>query len=205
MDLLLSYLSLNDFILIALIGAALFFDLTRKRIPNYLTFPAIVWGLISYTAVDGLSGLWFSFAGLLVGLAIFLIPFAMGGMGGGDVKLLGAVGALQGWQFVLVAAFLTALVGGVMAIIYLIATGRLLRVLKKMAGFILAPFFSDLYYSIRLELFNRASVYFDKYEPEEQEPARMPYGAAIAAGVMLLLVMNLFPWGGQFLSAFPGK
>jgi len=196
-------LSLNGFLLVALIIVTLYFDLTRKRIPNYLTFPAIVWGLVSYTAVDGLSGLWFSLAGLLVGLAIFFIPFAMGAMGGGDVKLLGAVGALQGWQFVLSAALLTVVAGGVMAIIYLLATGRLLKVLKKMAGFMLAPFFSALYYRIRLEFFNRASVFFDKHEPEEQEPARMPYGAAIAAGVMLLLVMNLFSWGGQFLSALP--
>ncbi|MFO8023033.1 MAG: prepilin peptidase, partial [Perlabentimonas sp.] len=70
-----SYFSLNDFILTTLIGAALYFDLTKKRIPNFLTFPAIVWGLVSYTVTDGLSGLWFSFAGLLMGLAIFFIPF----------------------------------------------------------------------------------------------------------------------------------
>ena len=151
--------------------------------------------------MQGFSGLWFSLAGLLVGLAIFFVPFAMGGMGGGDVKLLGAVGALQGWQFVLSAAFLTALIGGIMAIVYLIATGRLLRVLKKMAGFLLAPFFSFLYYRVPWQFFNRASIWFSKHEPEETEPARMPYGAAIAAGVLLLLTMNLFPWGEAVISS----
>ena len=180
----LSYLSISDFILVALIGSALFFDLTEYKIPNYLTLPVIVWGLISYTAMDGLSGLWFSFAGLLVGIAIFFIPFALGGMGGGDVKLLGAVGALQGWQFVLAVGLITAIAGGVIAVIYLIAKGRLLRVLKKMAGFALAPFFSTLYYNFNLEIFNRASVFFATNSPEEQDAGRLPYGLAITVGVM---------------------
>jgi len=194
----LSYFSINDFVLIALIGAVLFFDLTRKRIPNFLTFPAIIYGIISYTLIEGLSGLWFSLLGLLVGLAIFFIPFAMGGMGGGDVKLLGAVGALQGWQFVLSAAIYAAIAGGVMAIVWLIATGRFLSVLKKMAGFILVPFFSALYYRTRWDFFNRASTFFAKDDPEEKEPARMPYGVAIATGVFILMAMNLFRWGEPF-------
>jgi prepilin peptidase CpaA len=160
MVLFLSDIFLNDLILVALIGAALYFDLTKYRIPNFLTFPAIAWGLISYTAADGLSGLWFSLLGLLVGLAIFFIPFALSGMGGGDVKLMGAVGALQGWQFVLIAGLLAAIIGGIISVIYLIATGRLLKVLKKMAGFVLAPFFSAFYYRTRYEPFNRASVFF---------------------------------------------
>ena len=196
-------LSLYDFVLIVLIGMVLYFDLSRNKIPNFLTFPAIVWGLISYTAIDGLSGFWFSFAGLLVGITIFFIPFAMGGIGGGDVKLLGAVGALQGWQFVLAAGILTAIAGGILSIIYLIVHGRLLSVLKKMAGFVLAPFFSALYFNFNLEIFNRISIFFATHPPEAKEQVRMPYGAAIAAGVLLFLAMNYFPWGESFLSTLP--
>ena len=201
----LSYLSINDLILVALIGAALFLDLSQNRIPNYLTFPAIGWGLVFYTVTGGFSGLWFSLLGLLVGIAIFFIPFAMGGVGAGDVKLLGAVGALQGWQFVLTAGLLTAVVGGVMALIYLLVNRNFLRVLKKMAGFVLAPFFSALFYRTNFDLFSRASVYFARPDPEANEAgrARMPYGAAIAAGVLFLLAMNLFPWGEPFISSLP--
>ena len=199
----LSNISINDLILVIVIIAALGFDLTKDKIPNFLTFPAIVWGLVSYTAMDGVSGLWFSLAGMLVGLAIFFIPFAMGGMGGGDVKLLAAVGALQGWQFVLAAGILTAIAGGVMSLGYLLFSGRLLRVLRKMAGFVLAPFFSSLYFNTKLEFFNRASIFFATHPPETDPPVRMPYGAAIAAGVLLFLAMNFFPWGEPFLSSLP--
>ena len=188
----LSNIFINDFILIALIGAALFFDLTRYKIPNFLTFPAIVWGLISYTAIDGLNGLWFSSAGLLLGLAIFFIPFAMGGFGGGDVKLMGAIGALQGWQFVLMAGVLTALIGGVISIVYLIATRRLLRVLKKIAGFALAPFFSFLFYITNSELFNRISIFFASEKPREANNGRLPYGIAIALGAIAFLLYEKF-------------
>ena len=187
----LSYLSINDFILITLIGAALYLDLTSQRIPNYLTFPAIIGGLVFYTATDGLSGLWFSFLGLIVGLAIFFIPFAMGGMGGGDVKLLGAVGALQGWQFVLAAGLLTAAAGGVISIIYLIATGRLLRVLKKIAGFVLTPFFSTLFYWTNFGFCNRCAVFFATHAPEAGEPGKLPYGLAIAVGVILFFAYEM--------------
>ncbi len=195
--------SINLFLLLLLIIISLYFDLTKKRIPNLLTFSAMLWGLISFTVVDGLNGLWFSFSGLLVGLAIFFIPFALGWMGAGDVKLLGAIGALQGWQFVLSVALLTALTGGVMALIYLLASGRLLRVLKQGVGFLLAPFFSFLYYRIRLNIFNRVSIYFATHNPEEQEPARMPYGLAIAAGIFIFVMMNYFNWGERYLNAFP--
>ncbi|HPZ64409.1 MAG TPA: prepilin peptidase, partial [Bacillota bacterium] len=89
-------LSLNEYILILLLMGAVYFDLTRRRIPNYLTIPAMVWGLLSYAVDSGWTGLWESLLGLLAGIGIFVIPFLLGGMGGGDVKLMGAIGALTG-------------------------------------------------------------------------------------------------------------
>ena len=157
-----------------------------------------------YTIIEGFSGLWFSLLGLIVGIAIFFIPFALGGMGGGDVKLLGAVGALQGWQFVLSVAIYAAIAGGVMAIIYLLVTGRLLRVLKKIFGFVLAPLFSALFYRTNWNFFSRASIYFSSHSPEDSDEikkARLPYGAAIAAGVLIMLSMDFYGWGEPLFSA----
>lgn len=195
----LSIFTVSDIVLVLLLGLALYFDLTRKRIPNFLTFPALALGLLLAAALSGLDGFLNSLYGLLLGAAVFLIPFALGWLGAGDVKLLAAVGALQGWQFVLAAALLTALFGGVMALIYLLITGRLLFSLKKILGLIAAPLFSRLYYAWPLRLFNRAAVFFSPAEEPGGEPLRMPYGAAIAAGALGLLV-----WTAAGGGVFPG-
>jgi len=54
--------------------------------------------------------------GMLVGLLILIIPFALGGIGAGDVKLLGFIGALKGVTFVIYAAIGMGLAGGLMAL-----------------------------------------------------------------------------------------
>ena len=193
--------NINSLLLLALVALALYFDLTRKKIPNFLTFPAIIWGLLSYTIAAGFSGLWFSLLGFVVGLAVFFIPFALGWMGAGDVKLLGAVGALQGWQFVLSVALLTAIAGGVLALGYLLVTGRLARVLKKGIGFVLTPILSSLYMWTQIDYFNKASAFFARQEQEIGEPARMPYAVAIATGTFTYMSMVQFSWGTFILEA----
>lgn len=90
--------NLINLILIILLLTASFFDAKEKRIPNFLTFPVIFTGLILNIIMNGLDGITFSFYGFLIGLAIFFIPFALGLMGAGDVKLMAAIGALMGCQ-----------------------------------------------------------------------------------------------------------
>jgi prepilin peptidase CpaA len=104
-------------ITLALVVTCAAFDWRTRRIPNALTLPAIVLGLVLYGLADGLSGLAFSGKGLALGAGLFFIPYFLGGMGAGDVKLMGAVGALLGWQMTLVALFYTALAGGLAAIL----------------------------------------------------------------------------------------
>ena len=81
---------LDALILIAATTAG-FFDLRWKRIPNWLVLATIVLSLTWHGAVGGLSGLWMSVAGLLVGTAILFPFFLIRGMGAGDVKLFGAL------------------------------------------------------------------------------------------------------------------
>ncbi len=100
----------------ALAGAACWFDLRTRRIPNALTFPAALVGLITATVVHGGYGTFSSVAGLFVGLLLFFPLFALKGLGAGDVKLLGAIGAWLGTAAVLMVAFYTALAGGVLAV-----------------------------------------------------------------------------------------
>jgi prepilin peptidase CpaA len=103
-----------------LAGAACWCDVRTRRIPNALTFPAAVLGLLAATAAHGGQGTLSSAAGLLVGLLLFFPFFALKGLGAGDVKLLGALGAWLGGPIVVMVAFYTALAGGVLAIVLIV-------------------------------------------------------------------------------------
>src|SRR6185436_20859653 len=71
-------------------------DIRSRRIPNVLTFGAAVAAVLFPGATAGTSGLLVALGGWVVGLLLFLPFFALGGMGGGDVKLLAALGAWIG-------------------------------------------------------------------------------------------------------------
>jgi prepilin peptidase CpaA len=100
----------------ALAGVACWFDVRTRRIPNRLTFPAAALGIAAATAAHGGSGALASAAGLFVGLMLFFPLFALKGLGAGDVKLMGALGAWLGTTVVLGVAFYTTLAGGVLAL-----------------------------------------------------------------------------------------
>jgi len=105
--------------LVILVLAAIF-DLKYRRIPNYLTLPAVVSGLILNLYFSGWAGLQDAFTGALLGAALLFIPFALRGIGAGDVKLLAAVGALNGMNFVFFVFLYSAVAGGIMAIVVLL-------------------------------------------------------------------------------------
>ena len=84
---------INDSV-IALTLLCMFSDYRRRIIPNFLTLPAMALGLILNLMGRGwINGSLFSIPGLLAGIGLLLLPFVFGQMGGGDVKLMGALGA----------------------------------------------------------------------------------------------------------------
>ena len=94
--------------------AAVVEDLRRRRVPNWLTAAGLAGGL-GCAAWGGWHGLGMAAAGTLVGFLI-LLPFHWwGAMGGGDVKLMAAYGALLGPSGILLAALLAAVLGGLSA------------------------------------------------------------------------------------------
>lgn len=99
-------------------------DLRTKRIPNLLTMSAIVLGIIINVYFSGFNGFGNSFMGFLAGIGLLIIPFVLGGMGAGDVKLLAAIGALNGPFFVFYTFLYTAISGGVIALIITMVRGR---------------------------------------------------------------------------------
>ena len=94
--------------------AAVITDLRSHRIPNRLCAVALAIGLFLQIAATGAPGLWVGLSGVLTG-ALILLPFYLrGGMGAGDVKLIGAVGAFLGASGALFAAMVTLVIGGVL-------------------------------------------------------------------------------------------
>jgi prepilin peptidase CpaA len=98
-------------------------DLRSRRIPNVLTLGAAAAAAAWHLFSGGLEGLGFAAGGWLVGGLIFLPLFALRGMGGGDVKLMAALGAWLGPIAVVWAALYAAIAGGVFALAVALATG----------------------------------------------------------------------------------
>lgn len=94
-------------------------DVRFRRIPNRITFPAMLVLLVLHGAFSGLSGLGESAFGLLGGFLVFLIPHLFGLLGAGDVKLMAVVGAGLGSQALLTIVLFTSLAGGLQIIIWL--------------------------------------------------------------------------------------
>ena len=100
-------------------------DLRTRRIPNVLTFGAATIALGFHFWVSGVNGLGTSLGGWLVGVALLLAPYALGGMGAGDVKLLGALGAWLGPADTFWVGMYTCIAGGAMALIVALVHGYL--------------------------------------------------------------------------------
>ena len=107
-------------------------DLRSRRIPNVLTFGAAAMAVVFHAVTGGLGGVAAAVGGWLVGAAIFFLPFALGGMGGGDVKLLAALGAWLGPSMVVWLALYTGVAGGVAAVIVALSFGYLPTALRNM-------------------------------------------------------------------------
>ncbi len=96
--------------------AACVWDVRTRRIPQLLTLGGAAAGVAFHIAVAGWPAGVASLSGWAVGLLLFLIPFALGGLGAGDVKLLGALGAWVGVTNVIWLALYTGVAGGVLAL-----------------------------------------------------------------------------------------
>jgi prepilin peptidase CpaA len=152
---------------IALIGAG--FDIKSRKIPNFITGPAILLGLLLHLSLDGWRG---SLNSLAAGLAcgiVFLIFYLAGGMGAGDVKLITAVGCLAGLSNVPYLLVLTSLAGGAMGVVFAMMRGRLKETMLNVAALASHHKEEGLKPHPDLNVLNASTL-------------RLPYGVAIAAG-----------------------
>jgi prepilin peptidase CpaA len=110
-------------------------DSQSRRIPNWLSLSLLAAGLVHSFMPNHLVGPVDSLLGLLTGFGLTVLLFAIGAMGGGDVKLLSAVGAWVGPEVVLCIYLVEAVIGMVIVLIQAVGQGRL-RVLARNTGMV---------------------------------------------------------------------
>jgi prepilin peptidase CpaA len=162
--------------LLLLVSIAAVNDLISRRIPNRL----LLAGLACAIALALLSGepgasLLAVLAGMGLGLAIFLPFYLVHGMAAGDVKMMAVVGAFTGPREAFEIAVLAWCAGGVMAVFLILLRGRVRLVLDNLGHMLLGAMTPGV----------------GLPAPTEQSSAgSMPYGLAIAAGTIAVLVRH---------------
>jgi prepilin peptidase CpaA len=119
-------------LLVALVWAAAV-DVRTRRIPNWLSLSLLAAGLTRALMPQAPITIGHAVTGGLAGLALLLPLFVLKGVGGGDVKLLAAVGTWLGPAGVLTVYIIEAMVGMVMAVAQAIAQGRLGALMQNSA------------------------------------------------------------------------
>jgi prepilin peptidase CpaA len=139
--------------------------------------------------MNSLDGLIFSLYGFIVGLAIFFIPFALGLMGAGDVKLMAAIGALKGWKFTALSTLFSAIAGIIVVFFYLIYRKRLFSYFRKYFVALVKTILNYINFSNRNIIGNKLKkfAYSNEIDNKENEKLYVPYGLAIALGALLVL------------------
>jgi len=176
------------YILAVVLAAASLTDVRQGRIPNWITYPGVLAGLLGHTLVGGLTGrgplalgLGGSAAGLAVGFLPLMAAWLAGGIGGGDAKAMGAVGALTGWRFALAAMLYGFVVAAIMALIVMIRKKTTRQTLGRVWRFLVLIFTPG-----------------PTVDPAAKGSAKIPFGLALCIGAALALVEAL--WRGPVAS-----
>ncbi len=163
-------------LLVAVALSAVWFDVRERRIPNALTVGALGLALL-LRATLGADELVAGLTGTAIGFGLALPFFLVGGLGGGDVKLLAAVGAFLGPGRIWFALLVMALVGGIMAV-FVIARNRAFRDTAANLHAIFTTFGARTFTGWKGEGSGAAVTL------ETPGVLTVPYGVAIAAGAI---------------------
>ncbi|HEY7185757.1 MAG TPA: prepilin peptidase [Vicinamibacterales bacterium] len=124
-------MDVNHLVCVGLALVACVCDLRTRRIPQVLTLGGAAAAIVYHTVTGGWMAGATSLGGWSVGILIFLVPFALGGLGAGDVKLLGALGAWLGPADAVWLGIYTGVAGGVIALLWSVLNGYLRQALRN--------------------------------------------------------------------------
>jgi prepilin peptidase CpaA len=153
-------------------------DWRSRRIPNWLTVPALLLGIAANTLVRGWAGAEDSLLGAGLGLAL-LLPFVIiRALGAGDWKLVGALGAFLGPRQLMLVLIVTILVNGVMALSMIVWKKRVKQTARNFLH-MLAAFATFQMPGRELTLDNPDAV-------------KVPFGVAVAFAMILYTVSRVW-------------
>ena len=167
-----------------LLVAATIDTLTRK-IPNWLTYPAVPVGLIVHGVAWGWGGLASAFGAALLVFVVGILLLLPGWMGGGDVKLMTGLAAFLGLSAFGHVMFYAVWVGFVLGLLIALINGYFLELWRQ-----IGRFFAQLLRSVAY----RTSNLFEEMETDER--AEMPFGVAIFLGFVLAYTDARYGWPG---------
>lgn len=147
-------------------------DWRTRRIPNWATVSGFLIGLALNTAVWGWQGTQIALAGAALALIILLPVVLLRGLGAGDWKLMGALGAVLGWRQILLVLFVTVFVAGIIATAQMIRQRRVRKTLSNLWELVRGFFIFGLRPHPELSLENPTAMTF-------------PFGVAVAAATLL--------------------
>jgi prepilin peptidase CpaA len=165
-------------LLLIVVLAAAVYDVRYRRIPNWVSVGGIAAGLLANSLTRGIPGLLFALGGFALGFGAYFLFYLIHARGAGDVKLMGAVGALVGWKAWISIFVISAILGGIMAMILIVARSRVKKTFWNI-GFILT------------QLMRGRPPYAASEELDVQSPKSLSlsHGAVIAVGVLFYLAL----------------
>ena len=168
---------LPNAVLVLVVLVAAIFDLRWRRVPNWLTASGVLLGLALNTILLRSEGWWSSLEGLGLALLVYLPLYLLRAMGGGDVKLMAAVGAIAGPGNWLRIFFFTLLFGAVAAIVLILVKRRVRRTFANMWLILTSLGSGQAPYEKNPELDVRG-----------EQGVRLPHAVTIACGAIAFLV-----------------
>jgi prepilin peptidase CpaA len=164
----------RDALLLLMVSIAAVNDLATRRIPNRLLLVGLAGALLLHVlSAEPGAALLSAVGGMLLGLAIFLPFYLVRGMAAGDVKMMAVIGFFTGPAEAFQIAIFTWCAGGVMALLLILVRSRLRLALVNIRH-LLSGFIASGTKSVDTAL--------------PQSAGSMPYGLAIAAGTIVVLV-----------------
>ena len=158
-------------------------DYKQRKVPNWLNAAIATAGFLAQGWYFGTHGISAGVFGLAVGFSTLIVPWLMHGMGAGDVKLMMAIGVWLGPWLTFVSFCVGAVVGGIIAVIMILSTGRFWMAYGNLA-------------TIGQKITNRSTIFseFGSAKSFGESSQLLPYGVPLTIGTLMVFFTQHLGW-----------